>query len=225
LYQNDDYGRDYVTGLRAALGDNADSMIVGEESYEVTDPTIDSQIVNLQASGADIFYNVSIPKFAAQAIKKIHDLGWEPVHLLNDVSTSVSAVLEPAGLDKSKGIVSAAYIKDPTNPAWRDDSELGEWNAWMDKYYPGGDKADGLNAYAYAVANLLVHVLRQAGDDLSRDNIMRQAAGVKDFRVPMTLPGIEANTTRDDYDPLEQAQIQRFNGAAWEIVGSVLLAE
>lgn len=225
LYQNDDYGKDYVAGLRAALGEMADEMVVQEETYEPTDPTIDSQIANLQASGATIFYNVTIPKFAAQAIRKSHDMGWQPVHLLNDVSTSVSSVLEPAGLDKSEGIISTEYVKDPTNPAWKDDPELAEWNAWMDTYYPEGDRTDRLNAYAYAVASLLTHVLENAGDDLSRENIMRQAASVEDFRVPMILPGIQANTAADDYDPLEQAQIQRFNGEAWELIGPVISAD
>ncbi|NKC15842.1 MAG: ABC transporter substrate-binding protein [Gammaproteobacteria bacterium] len=225
LYQNDDYGKDYVIGLRAALGDKADTMIVAEESYEVTDPTIDSQIVNLKASGANIFYNVSIPKFAAQAIKKVHDIGWRPVHLLNDVSNSVASVLKPAGLDKSQDILSTAYLKDPTDPSWKDDAEFKQWQAFMDEYYPDGDKTNPFNGYGYAVASLMVHVLEQCGDDLSRENIMQQAASVKDFRLKMALPGIDVNTGEDDFFPLEQAQMMRFKGESWERFGALISAD
>jgi branched-chain amino acid transport system substrate-binding protein len=225
LYQNDDYGKDYVIGLRAALGAKADAMIVAEETYEVTDPTVDSQIVNLKAAGADIFYNVAIPKFAAQAIKKIYDLGWKPVHLLNDVSNSVASVLKPAGLDKSQGILSTAYLKDPTDPSWADDAEFKDWQAFMAKYYPDGDKTNPFNGYGYAVASLMVHVLEKCGDDLSRANIMKQAASVKDFRLKMALPGINVNTGPEDFFPLEQAQMQVFKGEGWERFGPLIAAD
>jgi branched-chain amino acid transport system substrate-binding protein len=225
LYQNDDYGKDYVTGLRAALGDKADKMIVKSETYEVTDPTIDSQIVNLKASGANIFYNVSIPKFAAQAIKKSHDIGWNPVHLLNDVSNSVASVLKPAGLDKSQGILSTAYLKDPTDVTWKDDEEFADWLAFMDKYYPDGDKTNPFNGYGYAVGTLMEHVLKQCGDDLSRENIMKQAANVQNFRLKMALPGIMVNTGAKDFYPLEQAQMMRFKGESWERFGPLISAD
>jgi branched-chain amino acid transport system substrate-binding protein len=225
LYQNDDYGKDYVIGLRAGLGDKADKMIVAEETYEVTDPTIDSQIVNLKSSGADIFYNVTIPKFAAQAIKKVYDIGWRPVHLLNDVSNSVASVLSPAGLDKSKGVISANYLKDPTDPSWKDDADLKEWLAFMNKYYPKGDKTNSLNAYGFVVGSLMVHVLEKCGDDLSRENIMKQAASIKDFRLKMALPGIKVNTGPDDFYPVEQAQMMRFNGTSWELFGELISAD
>ncbi len=224
LFQNDDYGKDYVIGLKAALGAKAKSMIVREESYEVTDPTIDSQVVNLKASGADIFYNISIPKFAAQAIKKVYDIGWKPVHLLNDVSTSVSSVLKPAGLDKSKGVISAAYLMDPTDPAWKDHPEYKAWLAFMDKYYPNGDKTNGFNAYGYSVAHTMLKVLQQAGNDLSRENIMKEAANIKNYRSPLLLPGITVNTGPNDFYPIEQMQMQKFDGTTWvrfgEIVGA-----
>ena len=225
LYQNDDYGKDYVVGLRAALGEKADKMIVKAETYEVTDPTIDSQIVNLKAAGADIFYNVSIPKFAAQAIKKAYDFGWKPVHLLNDVSNSVASVLKPAGLDKSQGILSTNYLKDPTDPAWKDDQEYKDWLTFMDKYHPEGDKSNLLNAYAYAVGSLMEHVLNKCGDDLSRKNIMKQAASISNFRLKMALPGITVKTDADDFFPLEQAQMMRFKGESWERFGPLISAD
>ncbi|MBT6272744.1 MAG: ABC transporter substrate-binding protein [Chromatiales bacterium] len=225
LYQNDDYGKDYLVGLKAALGDKASTMIVKEETYEVTDPTIDSQIVNLKASGANIFYNVSIPKFAAQAIKKSYDIGWKPVHLLNDVSNSVASVLSPAGLDKSQGILSAAYLKDPTDSAWKDDAEFKEWQAFMAKHYPEGDATNPFNGYGYAVASLMVHVLEKCGNDLSRENIMKQAASIKDFRLKMALPGINVNTSADDFYPVEQAQMMVFKGESWERFGDLISAD
>lgn len=224
LYQNDDYGKDYVTGLRQALGSKFDNMVVAQETYEVTDPTIDSQVVNLKASGATVFYNVSIPKFAAQAIKKVHDIGWRPAHVLNDVSTSVSSTLRPAGLDKSKGIISAQYLKDPTDISWKGDEEVNAWLKWMDEHYPEGDKSNLNNGYAYGVSHLLIHVLEKAGDNLTRENIMKQAANIKDFRVPMTLPSIRANTGADDFFPLEQMQMIEFDGEKWVRFGPLLSA-
>ena len=225
LHQNDDYGKDYVTGLRMALGDKYDSMVVATQTYETTDPTVDSQIVNLKASGANVFYNITIPKFAAQAIKKAYDIGWRPAHVLNDVSTSVSSVIKPAGVEKSQGIISAQYLKDPTDTAWTNDAEMKAWQAWMDKYYPDGDKTSQFNVYGYAAAHMLEQVLQQAGDNLTRENIMKEAANIKDFHIPMSLPGILVNTGPDDFFPIEQMQMVRFEGERWVRFGPLLSAK
>jgi branched-chain amino acid transport system substrate-binding protein len=225
LYQNDDYGKDYVKGLKDGLGDKAKSMIVAELPYETTDPTVDSQMINLKASGADIFFNVTTPKFAAQAIKKANEIGWKPVHLLNNVSTSVGGVLRPAGLEAAKGALSTGYTKDPTDPAWQDDAGYKEWLAFMDKYYPDGDKSSSFTVYGYSVAQTLVQVLKQAGDNLTRENVMRQAANLKDFELPMLMPGIKINTSPTDYYPIEQMQMMRFNGERWERFGPVMSGE
>lgn len=222
LYQNDDYGRDYVEGFKEALGDRAGSMIVAEQSYEITDPTIDSQIVNLKASGADTFFDVTVPKFAAQAIRKAHDIGWRPLHLLNSISSSVNAALKPAGLKKSKGIMTTTYLKDPTDTAWHEDPEYKEWLAWMEEWYPQGDKDDYLCVYAYAVAQTLVEVLERAGDNLTRGNIMRQAASLRGVRVRMLLPGITMDTSEEDYYPIEAMQMMRFDGHEWVRFGEVI---
>jgi branched-chain amino acid transport system substrate-binding protein len=222
LYQNDDYGKDYVKGLKDGLGEKAATMIVKEVTYEPTDPTIDSQIVTLQSSGADLFYDVTIPKFAAQAIRKVHDLGWKPVHLLNSVSNSVGSVLTPAGLDASKDIITVEYGKDPTDPKWKDDQGYRDWLAWMDKYYPGGDKNDAFNVFGYNQAATMVQVLKQCGDDLTRENVMRQAANLHDFAPPMLLPGIAINTSPTDFYPIKQEQLAKFNGKTWELFGQVL---
>jgi len=225
LYQNDDYGKDYVKGFKDALGDKAAGMIVAEESYEVTDPTIDSQVVNLKASGADTFYNVTIPKFAAQAIRKAHDIGWQPLHLLNSVSASVSSTLKPAGLEKSQGIITTVYLKDPTDPAWANDAEYKEWLAFMDEWYPEGDKANPFNAYGYAVAQTMQHVLEKCGNDLTRENLMKQAADIRDFRAKMLLPGITISTSGEDFYPIEAMQMQRFEGEEWVRFGDIVKAE
>ena len=222
LYQNDDYGKDYVKGLKDGLGDKAAAMIVKEVTYEVTDPTIDSQIVTLQASGADVFYNVTIPKFAAQAIRKTYDIGWKPVQFLNSVSASLATVLIPAGLEASKGIITVQYLKDPTDPRWKDDQGYKDWVGWMDKYYPGGDKTDVFNVYGYTVAATLVQALKQCGDDLSRENVMRQAANLHDLELPMLLPGIRINTSPTNFYPISQEQLARFNGKTWELFGEVI---
>jgi branched-chain amino acid transport system substrate-binding protein len=222
LYQNDDYGKDYVFGFKQALGDRAEAMIVAEQTYEVLDPKVDSQIVNLKASGADVFFNVSIPKFAAQAIRKIHDLGWKPLHLLNSVSASVGSVLEPAGLEKSQGIVTTLYLIDPTDPSWDNHPDYKEWLAFMEKYYPEGDRKSPFNVYAYAVAATLTKVLEQCGKDLSRENLMKQAANLKDLRVPMLLPGILINTGPDDFRPVEQMQMARFEGDRYVRFGEII---
>jgi branched-chain amino acid transport system substrate-binding protein len=221
LYQNDDYGKDYRKGLLDGLGDAAKKMVVLEQTYEVTDPTIDSQIVNLKNSGANIFYNVTIPKFAVQAIKKAHDIGWKPTHFLNNVSSSLGTVLKPAGLDASKGLITALYQKEITDPQWKNDKGYLEWVAWMKKYYPDGALDDQANAYGYLVAQTLVHVLKQCGDDLSRANIIKQAASIKDLSLPLLLPGIKINTSATDYAPIEQEQLAKFDGERWVLFGEL----
>ncbi|MGH7366296.1 MAG: ABC transporter substrate-binding protein [Candidatus Rokuibacteriota bacterium] len=222
LYQNDDYGKDYVKGFKDGLGDAAKKMIVSEQSYETTDPTIDSQILNLKSSGANVFFNVTIPKFAVQAIKKAHDIGWKPLHLLNSVSSSVAVVLKPAGLDASKGLLSTFYIQDPTDPQWKSGQGYKDWLAFMKKYYPEGNIEDGFNVYGYTVAQTLVHVLKQCGNDLSRENIMRQAASIKDLTLPMLLPGIKVNTSPTDFGPIEQEQLAKFDGERWALFGEII---
>ncbi|CAN0339549.1 unnamed protein product, partial [Phaeothamnion confervicola] len=222
LFQNDDYGKDYVKGLKDGLGDKAGQMIVAEASYEVTDPTIDSQIVTLKASGADTFYNVTTPKFAAQAIRKVYDMGWKPLHILNNVSISVGSVLTPAGLDKSVGLISAAYFKDPVDPQWKNDAEFKEYSAWLKKYYPEGSIDDAFNVAGYVIAEGVVHVLKACGDDLSRENVMRQMANIKDLQVPMMLPGIKWNTSPDDFFLIQSAQLARFDGKEWARFGKII---
>jgi branched-chain amino acid transport system substrate-binding protein len=222
LYQNDDYGKDYVKGLKEGLGAKAKSMIVAEVSYEVSEPTVDSQIVQLQASGANVFFNVATPKFAAQAIRKAYDIGWKPVQYLNNVSTSVGSVLTPAGLDKSAGVITTAYLKDPTDRRWESDAAVKQWEGFMKKYYPDGNLADSFHVYGYTVAATLHQVLKQAGNELTRENVMRQAASLKDFRVDTLLPKITINTSKDDYAPIEAVQLQRFNGRQWELFGDVM---
>ncbi|MGE0715282.1 MAG: ABC transporter substrate-binding protein [Alphaproteobacteria bacterium] len=218
LYQNDDYGKDYLKGFKDGLGAKA-SMIVAEASYEVTDPTVDSQIVTLKASGADTFFNITTPKFAAQAIRKAYDIDWKPLHFLNNVSNSVGAVLTPAGIEKATGLVSSYYLKDPTDPQWAADAGYRDWTAWMKKYYPDGSLIDTFNVYGYTVAQTLVQVLKQCGDDLTRENVMKQAASLKNVTLPMLLPGIVLNTGPDDFYPIEQMQLMRFNGKIWEPFG------
>jgi branched-chain amino acid transport system substrate-binding protein len=194
LYQNDDYGKDYLKGLKDGLGSKAASLIVKEATYEVTDPTVDSQIVSLQASGANVFYDVSGPKFAAQAIRKVYDIGWRPLHLLNSVSGSVGAVLQPAGFERAEGIITATYLKDPTDPQWQQDPAYKDWLAWMRRYYPEGDVTDAANVYGYNLAMTMVQVLKQCGGDVTRENVMRQAAHL-DFELPMLLPGVRVSTS------------------------------
>ena len=221
LYQNDDYGKDYVKGLKDGLGDAAKKLIVSEQSYETTDPTIDSQILNLKSSGANVFFNVTIPKFAVQAIKKAHDIGWKPLHLLNSVSSSVGVVLKPAGLDASRDLLTTYYIQDPTDPQWKKLQGYKDWLAFMKKYYPDGNIEDAFNVYGYSAAQTLVHVLKQCGNDLSRENIMRQAANIKDLTLPMLLPGIKINTSPTDFAPIEQEQLAKFDGERWVLFGEI----
>jgi branched-chain amino acid transport system substrate-binding protein len=220
LYQNDDYGKDYVKGLKDGLGGKL--PIVAELPYETTDPTVDSQIINLKASGADVVYNVTTPKFAAQAIKKMAEIEWKPIHLLNNVSNSVGSVLKPAGLDNSKGILSTQYLKDPTDPTWKDDPAYKEWSAFMEKYYPEGDRTSTFTVYGYLVAQTFVQTIRQSGDDLTRENVMKQAANLKDLQLGMLLPGITINTNPTDFAPIKQMQMEKFNGERWELFGPVL---
>jgi branched-chain amino acid transport system substrate-binding protein len=221
LFQNDDYGKDYVKGFKDGLGEAAKKLIVLEQSHEVTDPTIDSQIVNLKNSGANVFFNVTIPKFAVQAIKKSHDIGWKPTHFLNNVSSSLGTVLKPAGLDASRGLITALYMKEVTDPQWKNDKSFLDWVAWMKKYYPEGALDDQFNAYGYTVATLLVHTLKQCGNNLSRENIMRQAANVKNLELPMLLPGIKINTSPTDFAPIEQEQLAKFDGERWVLFGEL----
>ena len=222
LYQNDDYGKDYLKGFRDGFGDKAESMIVKEVSYEVADPTVDSQIVQLQASGADTFFNITTPKFAAQAIRKAYDTGWKPTHYLNNVSASIGSVLKPAGLEKSVGLLSTQYYKDPNDPQWKDDPAVKEWEAFMKKYYPEGSLIQTENIYGYTVAQTLHQVLKQAGDNLTRANIMKQAANLKGYRPDTLLPGIRINTDSSDYAPIESEQLIRFDGQQWQRFGSII---
>ncbi|MBI2204508.1 MAG: ABC transporter substrate-binding protein [Candidatus Rokubacteria bacterium] len=222
LYQNDDYGKDYRKGFLDGLGEAAKRVVVLEQTYEVTDPTIDSQIVNLKNSGANVFFNVTIPKFAVQAIKKSHDIGWKPVHLLNNVSSSLGTTLKPAGLEASKGLITALYMKEVTDPQWKNDKAYLDWVAWMKKYYPEGALDDQANAYAYSVAATLVQALKQCGNDLSRQNIMKQAASLKNLELPMLLPGIKINTSATDFAPIEQEQLAKFNGEIWQVFGELI---
>ena len=222
LYQNDDYGKDYLKGLKDGLGDKAAKMIVAEVSYEVSDPTVDSQIVQLQASGANVFFNVGTPKFAAQAIRKAYDIGWKPVQYLNNVSSSIGAVLTPAGLEKSVGIITTAYLKDYSDAQWANDPAVKKWEGFMKKYYPAGDLNDVSNLYGYTVARTLEQVLKQCGDNLTRENVMKQAASMKGQYIDTLLPGITITTSDNDYAPIESVQMQRFNGKRWERFGEVM---
>jgi ABC-type branched-subunit amino acid transport system substrate-binding protein len=222
LYQHDDVGKDYMRGLREGLGDRAQKMIVAEASFEVTDPTVDSQIVSLKSSGADTFFNFSSPKAAAQAIRKIWDLGWRPLQFVGNPAASVATVMRPAGIEKSIGIISGAFLKDPTDAHWLSDAGYRKWLAFMKQYYPEGDLADFYNVYAYSTAQTLVQVLKQCGDDLTRENVMRQTANLKNFELPMLLPDIRIDTGPTDYSPVEQMQLQRFDGRQWVLFGEII---
>jgi branched-chain amino acid transport system substrate-binding protein len=220
LSQNDDFGKDYITGLKGGL--EGRMPIVAEAVYELTDPTVDSQIVRLKTSGADVLLNASTPKFAAQAIKKMAEIGWRPVHLLARPSNSVGSVLRPAGLENAKGILSGTFVKDPTDPAWSDDTGVRKWSAFMDQHFPGGDRNNLYTVLGYGVAETFVQVLKQCGDDLTRENLMRQAADLKHVELGMLLPGITVNTSPDDYYPIKQSQMMRFNGERWERFGPLI---
>jgi|RhiMetdeSRZDD1v2_1073273.scaffolds.fasta_scaffold250358_1 branched-chain amino acid transport system substrate-binding protein len=224
LYQNDDYGKDYLKGFEDGLGEANKKLIVLKQTYEVTDPTIDSQIVNLKNSGANVFFDITIPKYAVQAIKKVHEIGWKPLHFLNNVSSSLGTVLKPAGLDASKDLITALYMKEVTDPQWRNDKGFIEWVAFMKKYYPEGALDDQSNGFAYNVAILMTQVLKQCGSDFSRENIMKQAASVKDFELPLLLPGIKVNTGPTDFAPIEQEQLAKFDGEKWALFGDIIEA-
>ena len=222
LYQHDDVGKDYIRGLRDGLGERADKMIVADASFEVTDPTVDSQIVTLKASGADTLFIFSSAKPAAQAIRKVWDVDWHPLQFVGNPAASVGTVMKPAGLEKSVGVISGAFLKDPTDSHWQNDSGLKEWLDFMKQYYPEGDRTDLYNVYAYATAQTLVQVLKQCGDDLTRENLIRQAANLKNFELSILIPGIRINTGPNDYSPVEQMQLQRFDGKQWVLFGDVI---
>ena len=225
LYQNDDYGKDYVKGLKGGLGANAASMIIAEEPYEVTQPTIDSSVGKLKSLGADVFFDVTTPKFAAQAIKKMAEIEWKPAHFLNNVSVSIGSVMKPAGFENGQGIISSIYLKDPTDRQWKDDPAMKAWNAFLDKYYPDANRADVNVMYAYIVSQGLVHVLKNCGNDLTRANVMEQAAAMRDYQPLGLLPGIKVNTSATDFAPLSQLQLMRFKGEGWERFGDVISSD
>jgi ABC-type branched-subunit amino acid transport system substrate-binding protein len=222
LYQNDDLGKDYLNGIKAGLGDKAATMVVAEASYEVSDPTIDSQILKIKSAGADLFFSASTPKQAAQAIKKIGELDWHPVHILDINATSVGAVMKPAGLEASKGVISVNYGKDPLDPTWKDDAGMKKYFEFMAKYYPDGDKDSSFNSYGYMTTQLLIDVLKQCGDDLTRENVLKQATSLKNVQLDLLLPGIVVNTTPTDYRVNKQLQMMKFNGERWEMFGPIL---
>jgi branched-chain amino acid transport system substrate-binding protein len=222
LYQNDDFGKDYVKGLKDGLGDKAKAMIVVEASYETTDPTVDSQVIGMKAAGCDVFVNTAIPKFAAQSIRKAAEIEWKPLHVLSSIGNSVALTLKPAGLENCKDIVTDFYLKDPTDAQWQNDPGFKDWLAFMDKYYPEGDKTDGANVYAPSISQTLAQVLTQCGDNLTRENVMKEAANLHDFTVPMLLPGIKINTSPTDFAPIKQVQMARFDGERWGLFGSLI---
>jgi branched-chain amino acid transport system substrate-binding protein len=222
LYQNDDYGKDYLKGFEDGLGAKAKTMIVARASYETSDPTVDSQIVQLQGSGANVFFNITTPKFAAQAIRKAYDIGWKPVQYLNNVSASIASVLVPAGLEKSVGIITTQYLKDQADPEWKNDKGMNAWRAFMAKYYPDGNSGDSGNVSGYGNAQTLVQVLKQCGDNLTHENVMKQAASLKNFESDVLLPGIKINTGPDDFAPIEAVQLARFDGKEFARFGDII---
>ena len=222
LYQNDDYGKDYVKGLKDGLGAKAASMIVAEASYETTQPTINSEIVKLKSSGADVFFNVTTPKFAAQAIKKVAEIEWKPLHFLNNVSSSIGSVIKPAGFDNSQNIISSAYLKDTSDPQWKDDAGMKAFDEFLAKYFPEGNRVDASVMYGYTVAQGLVHVLKACGDNLTRENIMKQAASIRGLELGGLLPGIKVQTSATDFAPLSQLQLEKFKGEKWDLFGDII---
>jgi branched-chain amino acid transport system substrate-binding protein len=224
LYQNDGFGKDYLIGFKEGLGADHAGMVIKEVSYETSEPTVDSQIVTLQGSGADVFLIAATPKFAAQAIRKTYDIGWTPVRYMTDVSQSIATVMKPAGLEKSKGVITAIYGKDPTDARWKDDPGFKEYAAFIAKYMSPNDLIDSNAVYGFGAAATMIQVLKQCGNDLSRDNVMKQAANLKDLELPMALPGIKINTSPDNYSPIRQEQLALFNGESWEPFGELLQA-
>lgn len=224
LFQNDDFGKDYLKGIRRGLGDKA-AMIVAEEGFDVSEPTIDSHLVKLKATGADVLFDIATPKFAAQAIKKVSELGWKPLHLLSYVSASIGSVIKPVGFENAQGLISAAYFKDPNDPAWKDDAGLKALNGFLDGHLPGVDRGDTLIVNGYNTAQALVYLLKQCGDDLTRENVMRQASHLKDVELDMLLPGIRLNTSPRDFAPVKQWQLMRFEGTTWHLFGDLMSGE
>jgi len=222
LYQNDSFGKDYLTGLKDELGRERAGMVVKEASYETSEPTIDSQIVTLQGSGADVIVIAATPKFGAQAIRKTFDLGWTPIRIISNVTSSINSALKPAGLEKSQGLITATYGKDPSDPLWKDDPGVKEWAAFVAKYLAASDFTDNNAIYGFGAAQTMVQVLKQCGADLSRENIMKQAANIRDFETPMGLPGAKINTSPDNYSPIRQMQLEQFRGQSWELFGDLL---
>jgi len=222
LYQNDDFGKDYLVGLREGLGAKADKMIVATQTYETTDPTVDSQIVALQGSGADVLLTAAIPKFAAQAIRKIYDIGWKPTHFLSNVAASIKAVMQPAGPEKAVGIITAAYLKEPTDPQWENTPEYKDWLAWRKKYNSSANVADSNAVYGYSVTQTMVAMLKACGNNLTRENIMKQAASIHNEKLPMLLPGITVSTSATDFAPIKEEQLAKFDGTTWKLFGDVI---
>jgi len=225
LYQNDDFGKDYLKGLVDGLGDKAASMIKVKDSYETTDATVDSQIVEMKAAGCDLLFTVAIPKFGAMAIRKVGEIGWKPLHILNGIASSVGVTLKPAGLDYAKGIITSNSFKDATDPEWQNDAGYKEWVAFMDKYYPNGDKSDSQTVYGHSIAATTVQTLKQCGDELTRENVMKQAANLQHLELPMLLPGITINTGPTNFVAIRQAQMRRFDGERYVPFGPILTGE
>jgi branched-chain amino acid transport system substrate-binding protein len=224
LYQNDDFGKDYLKGLKDGLGAKA-SMIVAEESYETSEPTIDNHVVKLRASGADVFLSITTPKFAAQAIKKLAEIEWKPLHIVSNVSASVGSVIKPAGFENSQGILSASYAKDGADPQWDNDPGMKKFLTFLEKYDPAANKLDGSVVYGYGAAQTMVKVLELCGDNLTRENVMKQAASLKDFAPDTLLPGVEINTSPTDFAPIQQLRMMRFKGENWELFGDIISGE
>jgi len=225
FYANDDFGKDYVAGIKEVFGTKNASQIIAEESYETTEPSIDSHIVKLKGTGADVLVNISTPKFAAQAIKKMAELEWKPMHVMTDVSISIGAVMKPAGFDAGQGILSAGYLKDAADPQWTNDEGMKKFMAFIDKYMPGANVTDANLVYAFSAAQTMVQVLKQCGDDLTRENVMKQAANLKDFAPDTLLPGIKINTSPTDFAPIEQLKMMQFKGEKWDFFGDIISAE
>jgi ABC-type branched-subunit amino acid transport system substrate-binding protein len=225
FYANDDFGKDYVAGIKDVFGDKAKDLIVAEESYETTEPSIDSHIVKLKGTGADVFVNIATPKFAAQAIKKIAELDWHPMHVMTDVSVSIGAVMKPAGLEASEGVLSAQYLKDPSDPQWKDDEGMKKFMTFVDKYMPGANISDLNLSYGYSAAQTMVQVLKQCGDNLTRENVMKQAASLKDYAPDTMIPGIKINTSATDFAPVEQLRMMQFKNGKWDLFGDIISAE
>jgi len=225
LYQNDDYGKDYLKGLKDGLGNKAASMIVAEDAYEVAETTIDTHVVKMKSLNVDVFVDVATPKFAAQAIRKVGEIGWKPLHILNSVATSIGAVIKPAGFEHAQGIISVAYLMDPLDPTWKDDPGMKAFDEFLAKYFPEGNRADSLLVTGYNMAQTLVQVLKQCGDNLTRENVMKEAANLKGFRTTNLLPGITINTSPIDFSPIKQVKLRRFKGETWELFGPMLSSE